>query len=134
MPLPDDDVPVGGCGSDGYGVRDAAASPEISGVHRRADVGPVVGSSPGRVASGHGLPRRPRCCDAVAAGRHTHGFESDCAQPICDVAASNVDGGDAVSVQSRILPLTIDRRRCAGAMGPPCFHSDGGQRFMASTC
>ena len=54
-----------------------------------------------------GLPRRPRCCDAVAAGRRTHGFESDCPQPICD-------GGDAVGVRSGILPLTIDRRRCAG--------------------
>ena len=30
MPLPDDDVPGGECGSDGCGVRDAAAPPEIS--------------------------------------------------------------------------------------------------------
>ena len=100
MPLPDDDVPAEGCGSDGYGVPDAAASPEISRVHRRAGVGLVVGSSPGRVTSGDGPLRRPRCCDAVAVGRRTHGFESDCPQPICDVAASNVDGGDAVSVRS----------------------------------
>ena len=107
MPLPDDDVLGRGYCSDGYCVRDAAASREISGVHRRAGVGPVVGSSPGRVASGDGPPRRPRCCDAVAAGRRTHGFESDCPQPICD-------GGDAVGVRSGILPLTIDRRRCAG--------------------
>ena len=80
------------------------------------------------MASGDGPPRRPRCCDSVAAGRRTHGFESDCPQPICDVAASNVDGGDAVGVCSVILPLTIDRQRCAG---PTRFHSDAGHRFMA---
>ena len=133
VPLPDDDVPGGGCGSDGYGVRDAAALPEISVVHRCAGVGPVLGSSPGRVALGDGPPRRPHSCDAVAAGCRTHGFESDCPRPICDVAASNVNGGDAVGVRSGILPLTIDRRRCAGATSPPRFHSDGGHGFMAST-
>ena len=30
MPLPDDDVPGGECGSDGCGVQDAAAPPDIS--------------------------------------------------------------------------------------------------------
>ena len=62
VPLPDDDVPGGGCCSDGYDIRDAAASLEICGVHRRAGVGPVVGSSPGGVASGDGPPIRPHCC------------------------------------------------------------------------
>ena len=78
-------------------------------------------------------PRRPRCSDAVAAGRRTNVFESDCPQPICGVTASNVDGGYAVGVWSGILPLTIDRRCYAGAMGPLRFHSDGGHGFMAST-
>ena len=38
-------------------------------MHRHAGVGPVVRSSPGRVASSDGPQRRPRCCNAVAAGR-----------------------------------------------------------------
>ena len=37
-------------------------------------VGPVVGSSPGQAASGDVPPRRPPCCDAVAAGRRTSGI------------------------------------------------------------
>ena len=37
-------------------------------------VGLVVGSSPGQAASGDVPPRRPPCCDAVAAGRRTSGI------------------------------------------------------------
>ena len=79
VPLPHDDLPGGGCYADGYVSRDEAASPEISRVHRRAGVGPVVGSSPGRVASGDG-PQRS-CCDAVTAGLWAHDIAASSTAP-----------------------------------------------------
>ena len=105
VPLPHDDLPGGGCYADGYISRDEAASPEISRVHRRAGVGPVVGSSPGRVASGDG-PQRS-CCDAVTAGLWAH-----------DIAASDVDGSDAVCFQSSPHSRSTTLRQCHGSTAP----------------
>ena len=54
--------------------------------------GPVVGSSPGRVASSDGSQGRPRCCDAVAVGRRAN------------LTLLREGGGSAARISSRTRP------------------------------
>ena len=89
---------------------------------RSASFGPVVGSSPGRVDSSDETPRRPYCCNAVAAGRRTQ-FVTSLHRMSTEVMQSVFRSG--------ILPFTIDRRCCAGVTCSSRFHPDSSHGRMA---
>ena len=89
--LPDDNLPVGGCGTRRSDIRSPATSPSIPRVHRGARVGPVVGSFPGRIGPSDESPERSRRCVGIAARCRTHGFEFIGVESVCHVATSNVN-------------------------------------------
>ena len=49
---------------------------------RCAGIGPVAGSSPGRVVTSDGPSGRPKYCGAIAVGRRVDVIKPDGAQPV----------------------------------------------------
>ena len=107
-------------------VRCTDTPSSVFGVCGCAGVGPVAGSSPGRVATGYGPPGCPNWCVTITAGRQVDGIKPHSAQPVCDRIASHVNWGTTIGIRPGVLSFTSGRRRCAGAPRTSRINTDGG--------